>query len=323
MPLQRASDEPGLSASRSTRPMDRGTADRGTASRMLAQNSPRTVVPSVTSANSPSPSPALTKQQTVSRETFRAKLVEGVQKALKARIGFGRAVGSKAFGPPRFDGDYFVVQNPQSDHAYLQLKTGKTPAEAVDAIFSSSDKWKFDCFEFAEVLQLYALRESLGPSATGTNQFNELVRGAFKRANDPKSGLLELRPRAESALPYREWFHVKTDKKDNPVNGPLITRSRDSRGQRVVRTITQEEGRRVDVGSLVTFTNPRATKPVWQNENAISLGEGQFVAWGITPYILTVDSIINHLASNSAESREKRVQSIFITGITVPDIPWR
>jgi len=76
---------------------------------------------------------------------------------------------------------------------------------------------------------------------------------------------------------------------------------------------------------LVTFTNPYfdPKTPAFENENTVSLGGGWFIAWGLPPYILTAGQIIKELAAKGLAPEKNRDQSIFITGISVPDLPWR
>ena len=80
------------------------------------------------------------------------------------------------------------------DSADLRLAPGTTADKAIDAAtFSTPNRWKFDCFEFAEVIQLYALGESLGHNEKGAQQFNQTVKRAFTSARNP-GGVLEIRP---------------------------------------------------------------------------------------------------------------------------------
>lgn len=250
-------------------------------------------------------------RRTVDRATFQAKLREGVARARDLNIGFGRAVANT----PMFDTEFFVMLGGDASR-FLRLVQG-TPAAAIDAIFSRPNKWRFDCFEFAQVVRLFALREAYGRDQLGTNQFNALVARGAANQSDPR---LEIRPEPGGGLPIALWYTAPLDAKTSRfVAGPL-----QSRGKGPAKAMSQEEAMAADLGALVTFHNPEckadAASAAWHNENAVALGGGEFVAWGIPPYVVDAPSITGRLAAHSVA--KDGAGSIFVSGVSMPDVPW-
>jgi len=307
-----------LQGVRGTQPQDRAVSGRGLGDLLLAQNDAGT--PSAKAGNSPKDQSTQKNQQspyTVSKAVFRQKLIEARTQANTCAFGFGRASRTM-----RYDHNLFILVD-SGENAYLQLLSDKKPSQAIDAIFSSTGVWSFDCFEFAEVLLLCALRRSLGPNSE--QLYDRLVRDAFtsksaKRAGGPivpPEGLLKIKPKTD-VLPLRAWYVVPSDAKGG---SPSLT-DRSAQGQ--AASMNQQQAEMAELGSLVTFTN-KNHKPnsAWENENTVSLGDGNFIAWGFPAAAITVSAstIKEKLALEGIDA--KKTDGIFITGVSVPDIPWQ
>jgi hypothetical protein len=76
-------------------------------------------------------------------------------------VEFGRPEGTKEGLYRKFDHDYWEykeeVKTDRNDEAILQLLKNKLYADAIIAIVENPDLWKFDCWQFVQVCNLYAL----------------------------------------------------------------------------------------------------------------------------------------------------------------------
>jgi hypothetical protein len=122
---------------------------------------------------------------------------------------FGPWRGYDADGLPnaakdQYDRNYWTAVDDPEYGSVLQLKAGKQPAEAVDAILLGLSAWRIDCDHTVQIANLYALRMVLGSAA-----FN-------LRA----SSAMQLRPRESNGLKTVLHFgrDVATDKWRNVVS---------------------------------------------------------------------------------------------------------
>lgn len=207
-------------------------------------------------------------------EVYKKKLIEGADK-LK-RVGFGRAegegIGGIADPKEKYDKEYWrelvieggepemtggaVIIHP--DETVLELKSGKNPSDAIDALFSKPEKWQVDCAQFVQAVQWYAMRHAQGAEA-----FNKSVAGRPFRlrvfyASGIKSGMLYTRYKPEEKMKYGPIGEEKESPKDVDI---LLAEAL--------------------VGSRVSWTNLQApASSDFRNENTIKVGADAFLAHG-------------------------------------------
>jgi len=197
-------------------------------------------------------------------ELFEKHLQEGI--ALLTQAGFGRAEGLPyqdpfteeiSWGGSHFNSEFWEIRRHAKYRGKLVLKPGKEAAAAIDDMFSHLDMWRFDCGQFVQVANLYALRHSLGTAA-----FNAI----------PSSGVpFDIQPQGSSGL-QRVAYYERT--------GPtgLFMRYAD----KVIETKTVEQLlTEAPIGSRVMWTNLQAPEvSAFRNENAVKLGADRYGAHG-------------------------------------------
>jgi len=101
-------------------------------------------------------------------------------------IGFGQPWTGKGWYDERYWTQFYDRDH---DETKLILRSGRLPHQAIDALFHEQDRWHADCTVFIEVVQLYALRQSLG-----AKRFDARVGGKMElrmhRSSGVKSQLL-------------------------------------------------------------------------------------------------------------------------------------
>lgn len=200
-------------------------------------------------------------------ESYQKKLQEAIN--LLSSVAFGRCEGAQPTPDPadKYDKRYWVeedVTDPQTKHkqAQLVLKAGIKPSFAIDEIFANLNLWSFDCAQYVQVAELYALRHSLG-----TDTFDSFVSGGpFLIKHQFSTGLIT----------KKMWGREKP--------GEPLTRF-DSATSKAQETKSVDEVlAEAPIGSRIVWTNldTRADNTDFKNENAIKLGPDRFAAhpWG-------------------------------------------
>lgn len=96
---------------------------------------------------------------------------------------------------------------------FLVLESG-TPHEAIDALFHEQERWHVDCSVFAEVVQLYALRQSLGAT-----RFDARVGESFVLREGPPAEAMELRRHGSSGVKSNLLFKRESATAEFTVTG--------------------------------------------------------------------------------------------------------
>ena len=325
MPPPRTPPSDPLATERGVAPQARGVDDRG-ARTFVAQadlgTRPGAIPDAGAKSQAPAATPAAGGARTITREQFQSALRESYTLATRCGFKFGRSVGTQpeqgSRRPAFFDRNFFLLlDDVGGSESRLELLTEKRPSDAIDAMFASAAVWSFDCSEFSEVAQLFALRRALGADAEGTTRFNQLIKTGFKSRRNPEGRLMISR---ESSMEFlqKEWYAVPV-KDGNYAEGGVDLIGRKGA---VGRTMSQDAAKHAPVGSLVTFVNTRKAKsPAWKHENAISLGTGEFVAWGVG--IVDAATILRKLSEASALPVKEQAGTIFIGAVSVPALPFK
>jgi hypothetical protein len=190
---------------------------------------------------------------------------------MKERIGFGFSWDRKGW----FDDTYWVVMEDKDFPLHKLVQVKGRPSEAMDALFDHQERWHVDCAEFVQILQLYALRHTLGPA-----EFNKRVGGQLELKVHGSSGV-KTRNVFERKLPGEARMKRSSDGKEDP---------------RTVDRILDE----TPIGSRVRWSNQTlidhlenmqwkeverygGDNPPWAaflHENAVKLGPNNFGAQG-------------------------------------------
>jgi hypothetical protein len=225
-------------------------------------------------------------------DLYEGGVFEGLQ-ILRNKVEFGRSTGSIWNKKMKFDEDFWEVWLKNNDEygnpvpkeedreRILQLKldelapdrvgwaSGRTPADAVAAIFAHPEKWKFDCAEFVQAVELYAILKALGPHA-----FNDRIRA---RHSGP-SGLVFRFMEAHSTglIIVNGW-----ERRDDGTFTHITEQHQE--GRPVRETNMERVLAEAPVGAEVIFHNPLDDKKrPWRNEHAIKLGPDIYYAHGVS-----------------------------------------
>lgn len=200
-------------------------------------------------------------------ETYQKKLQEAIK--LLSGVAFGRCEGAQPTPDPsdKYDKRYWEevdITDPQTKHkqAQLVLKAGIKPSVAIDEIFANLKLWSFDCAQYVQVAELYALRHSLG-----TKTFDSFVSGGpFLLKHQFSTGLIT----------KKMWGREKP--------GDPLTRFDSATSQAQETKSVDKVLAEAPIGSRIVWTNldTRADNTDFKNENAIKLGADRFAAhpWG-------------------------------------------
>jgi len=198
----------------------------------------------------PAPTPSPRGPQVSQAALYEAKLNEAVR--LLAKVSYGRC--ERVAYDPRF---WELGVDPKPDNGpMLVLKRGTAPSRAIDEMFASPERWSFDCSQFAEVIQLYALRHSLG-----TSVFNARAGGLWLRVHD-STGVVRktYMGRGRKGIPFRR------------SDGSLDRRRLDD----ILSSLP--------VGAGVVWHNSDQDVPddhPLKNENTIKLGDDKYASHGL------------------------------------------
>jgi len=185
---------------------------------------------------------------------YEEKLNEAVTKL--SGVTFGRCEGEYVGADPHdmYDTRYWEVK-PDGDDAMLVLKPGKSPSDAIDAMFDNLDLWSVDCAQFIQVAQLYAMRHALG-----ADEFNQRAKGMSFTIKPHWSTLIKAKV---------SWNRGSSSASMKRSDGVAEARS--------IEQIIAD----LPVGSRVMWTNKDArASAAFRNENTIKLGPDLFAATG-------------------------------------------
>lgn len=144
--------------------------------------------------------------------------------------------------------------------AWLVLRSGTKPAQAIEAIFDNLSGWSFDCAEFCQIVLLKTLLDQIGPG-----RFNELVRKSGRR--------FELRDHGSTLIGDGGVYH-----RDTPFEGFRLTVGSSSAE---VDLSEHDLLKNAAIGDRVSFTNLGAhPKSDFRNENVLKVGDDQYAAHG-------------------------------------------
>lgn len=108
------------------------------------------------------------------RNKYQGNLVAGAQMLKQGHVGFGSSVRKG-----RFDRNFWEVvelRDATERDQFLRLIHGKKPADAIDAMFKMPGTWSFDCAEFVQAVELFAVRNTVGADVFNAHFENLLFR---------------------------------------------------------------------------------------------------------------------------------------------------
>ncbi len=177
---------------------------------------------------------------------------------LLQEIGFGNPAKTRRFDRQFWKGPYTWTVGTLTDYVLL-LADGKTPSDAVNAIFKSPDKWTLDCAMFAQAILLYCLLQRLG-----SQKFHQRVHSGRSQTR----GVVMFRQHRSTGLT------VKKEQEFTPITRTTRNAAKEQTANRALAS--------APVGSLIVFTNMDAPEDSgFRNENAIKLEPNLFIAHAI------------------------------------------
>jgi hypothetical protein len=188
---------------------------------------------------------------------YQANLVAGAQMLEQGHVGFGSSVRKG-----RFDHDFWEVVGRTSAterDLFLRLIHGKKPADAIDAMFKKPGLWSFDCAEFVQAVELFAIRNTVDADVFNAHYEDLIFRQHGSTGLSPMHGI-------KHAWEFDEGGILRT-----------------AEGKTVDRGFLNRHIKESPNGSEVTFknTDPLAKGMDYESENTIKLGPDLFIAHGI------------------------------------------
>jgi hypothetical protein len=185
-------------------------------------------------------------------------------------VGFGLPWQNKdwydaRFWTPRYD--------TQAKEFTLVLYAGK-PHEAIDALFHEQGRWHVDCAVFVEVVQLYALRQSLGARRFDQRIGTNMVLRAH-RSSAVKTGVLFKRDSPMAA------FSAQGPAAPGEVGNAETVLAEAPIGSRVRWTSQLLYDKANNLAGPEVWTIDQQSWPNYQHENTVKLGPDRFGAQGI------------------------------------------
>jgi hypothetical protein len=251
-------------------------------------------------------------------------LLEGREKLKK--IGFGvqwsqfcefkatKEDGTKWDG---FDTDFWVKVKDPVFECKLVLKEGRTPAQAIKALFDPErrDRWQVDCGQFVQLTHYYALLHTLieqaGNEKGGSELFNERIGTPFELKQVSSTGLKTRilwgkdRPEGDE---MQEYERVPGAREGQP--------KKDGRVRKVADVLKE-----APMGSRVVFYQPGILhNENYRVENTMKVGEDLYSAHPLEKGILRQKEIIEEM-SKAAENPEMAKHQIFISEVEYYDLP--
>jgi hypothetical protein len=193
----------------------------------------------------------------------------------------------------------------------LELIHGK-PHEAIDALFHEQSRWHIDCAVFVEVVQLYALRKSLG-----AKKFDGRIGNKMELRAHGSTGTIQknLYKRDSPSANFTSKLTVNNNKIDSPEmileNAPI--------GSRVRWTSELLYDKANNISGPEVWTIHQQEWVNWQNENTIKLGPDRYGAQGVG-HRKTRAQIENELANITADALPEKSKSDILKGIFISEI---
>lgn len=174
---------------------------------------------------------------------------------------------SKDFEDDRFDTEFWQWEGDKKYGRALQLRPGKSPAEAIDALFDRLSAWRIDCDYTVQIANLYAARMTYGAALFNHRQGLRMV----LRSRE-STGLTTRRHYARIG-PSELWRIVHDF---NPPDSFVFAAGPP------VRFSTEELVAAAPVGSRVRWTNILAPPDSdFKHENTVKLAADLYAAAGI------------------------------------------
>ena len=248
---------------------------------------------------------------------FEVLLREGAEmlsgKRDQPRIGFGL---SRAAGGSWFDQRFWRLIEDKDGVRLVQRKG--TPHAALDALFHHQERWGVDCAQFAQILEWYAFRHSLG-----AKDFDSQV-----------GGTLVLRTRKSTGLETRILFS-----REEPGQ-PMKRSTDDEEDSRSIDEILEAApiGSRIRWTSLLLIEHPPPVEQweaiskgeaapeqiAYQNENTIKLARDEFAAHplGNVPRARIEEKLVSVTVKYVPGATEERARrKVFISEIEIFERP--
>lgn len=182
-------------------------------------------------------------------------------------IGFGLPWNQEGWYDDRFWKREFVAhRDPEKAEWKLVLHSGE-PHQAIDALFHEQGRWHVDCAVFVEVVQLYALRQSLGAT-----RFNQRVGGRMELRTHGSSGV-QRRALFKRASAGEAFKGGAASAEEVLADAPI--------GSRVRWTSQLLFDKANNLFGPEVWTIQQEEWPNWQHENTVKVGPDRYGAHGI------------------------------------------
>jgi hypothetical protein len=174
---------------------------------------------------------------------------------------------SPDFEHDHFDTDFWQWEGDPKYNRVLRLKPGRSPSQAIDALFARLNLWQIDCDHTVQIANLYAMRMTYGSALFDHREGLRMV----LRSRE-SSGLTTRRHYGREGIDAR-WRIVHDFVPPNTfkfASGPPLPAG------------TEEIVARAPVGSRVRWTNLAAdTSDSFRHENTVKLGPDLYAAGGL------------------------------------------
>ena len=225
-------------------------------------------------------------------------------------IGFGLPWKSSDWYDTRF---WKPKYDSKSEEWMLELHSG-LPHEAIDALFHEQGRWHVDCTVFAEVLQLYALRQSLGARRFDQRVGTTMVLRTH-RSSGVKSRVLFKRESASAG------FNVDGQGALDEAGNPDIVLAEAPIGSRVRWTSQLLFDKANNLSGPEVWTIDQQSWPNFQHENTLKLGPDRYGAQGVGGGgRVSREKIESELVDITAGQFPKKTEAEIRAGIYISEI---
>lgn len=187
---------------------------------------------------------------------YRGQVDLTARKILAGAPVFENTGRAKAYSLPNW------VQQGQGDDAFLQLRNGRSPYDAVRELADDSGAWTLDCATFVQAVQLGAWA-----AAVGKAEFDRSVARPFNLKEHGSTGLTH----------HKLWFR-ESQGAEYRLRTPATDRVR---AQEPVADVDEQKLlRSAPPGSRVAFVNadPKAEGSDFERENTVKLPDGTYAS---------------------------------------------
>ena len=211
-----------------------------------------------------------------------------------------------------FDGRFWKREFDAPKKEWKLVLNKGTPHEAIDALFHEQGRWHVDCAVFVEVVQLYALRQSLGAKRFDQRIGNRMELRAHGSAGTRRRTLFK---RVSATAPFaaegadvpKQIASVEDVLADAPI------------GSRVRWTSQLLFDKANNLFGPEVFTIEQQEWPAWQHENTVKLAPNSYAAHGVGNRVSRAD-VESKIADITAEVFPDKSKSEIRAGIFISEI---